>query len=389
MAGSGRNLWIAAGLVAVLAIGTATLPTTGWVSGLAVLLGLAGVVLLRGNGWRNGSLLVAAVALAVSLLDVFAGLLAPTAHGMGLVKTFDPWDWLMADPELGYRPRPGDKVQAGAFFDGAPVFRVTYTIDGEGMRLTPPAPAGADTYLFVGDSYMFGQGLADDETLPAQFAKAVDFKVRTANFSAPGYGPNHLVRAFETGRFDHLKDRNLKAVVTWIIPADLSRVTGDESWLGSSPRYAIDDGVPRFTGTFTEHRWSDPLDGLHYLAGQHFPFIAAIGMRQRQDRQVALFSALLLRLQELARDRLGVPLLVLYNWPDEDAPPGRDEPGRTQPALVKILTGLRDRGLSLMSAEKPTWNKELSKLVIPHDGHPSAYANALIAEALKQRLLAP
>ena len=34
----------------------------------------------------------------------------------------------------------------------------------------------------------------------------------------------------------------VKAVVTWIIPAQLARVTGDGSWLGSSPRYVLEDG---------------------------------------------------------------------------------------------------------------------------------------------------
>lgn len=387
MAGSWRNPWIAAGLIVLLAIGAATLPSMGWTSALAVLLGLAGVVLLRGNGWRSGALLVTAVAVAVSLLDLFAGLLAPKAHGAGLVRSFVPHEWSEPDPELGYRPLPDTPIIATATFDGALVYRVTYTIDHRAMRVAPPAPADADTYLFLGDSYMFGQGLADDETLPAQFARANDFKVRTVNFSAPGYAPNHLVRAFEAGRFDFLKGTPVKAAVVWIIPADISRVTGDESWLATSPRYVLDNGVPRFTGSFERHRWDDPLAGLRHFADQHFAFIAAIGMRQRQEAQVALFSALLVRLQQLVHETLNVPLLVLYSWPDEQSPPGRDEHNRTQEGLVKILAGLRARGLPLFSAERPTYGQQVARLLIPHDGHPSGFSNSLVAGALRQRLL--
>ncbi|MBS0518543.1 MAG: hypothetical protein JSR90_07610 [Proteobacteria bacterium] len=389
MAGSWRNPWIAAGLIALLAVGAAALPSMGWTSALAVLLGLAGVVLLHGNVWRSGALLFAAVAVAVGLLDLFAGLLAPAAHGVGLVKTAEPVDWLMPDPDLGYSPRPDTKVVATSTYDGATVFRVTYTIDDRGTRRSPPAPAGADTYLFLGESFMFGQGVGDDETLPAQFARANDGKVRTINFSAPGYAPNQLVRAVETGRLDFLKGEPIKAAVTWIIPADMSRVTGDESWLASSPRYRLEDGVPRFTGSFSQYRWSHPLAGLRYVADQNFPFIAAIGLQQRQEAQAALFSALLVRLQQLVRERLNAPLLVLYSWPDETTPANPGEPVETRKALVKILAGLRARGLSLMSAEKPTWGNDLSKIVIPHDGHPTAFANALVATALKERLLAP
>ena len=36
----------------------------------------------------------------------------------------------------------------------------------------------------------------------------------------------------------------VKAVVTWIIPDHLSRVTGDGGWLGASPRYVLEDGKP-------------------------------------------------------------------------------------------------------------------------------------------------
>jgi hypothetical protein len=389
MAMSRRNLWVAAGLIALLAVGAAVLPSTGWACALAVLLGLAGVVLLHGNGWRSGALLATAIALAVGLLDLFAGLLAPQAHGVTLVKSFEPRDWLVADPELGYRPRPGTKVVASSTYGAKTIFHVTYTITADGLRATPAAPDGADIYLFVGESFMFGQGLDDDQTLPAQFAKANDFKVRTLNFSAPGYAPNQLVRAFETGRFDGLKGQPVKAVVTWIIPADMARVTGDESWLASSPRYVLDDGVPHFTGSFERHRWRDPLAGARYLADAHFPFIAAIGMRQRQERQAALFTALLVRLQELAREKFGAPLLVLYSWPDEDAPPGGSGDGPNQAMLVSILAGLRAHGLSLFSAERPTYGQPVSKLLIPHEGHPSAFADGLIAEALKKKLVGP
>jgi hypothetical protein len=306
-----------------------------------------------------------------------------------LVKTFEPRDWLVPDADLGYRPHPDTKIVATSTYGTEKVFHATYTILPDGRRATPDAPAGADTYLFLGESYMFGQGLEDDQTLAAQFAKANDFQVRTLNFSAPGYAPNQLVRAFEIGRFDSLKGQPVKAVVTWIIPADLARVTGEESWLAASPRYVLEDGKPHFTGSFEQHRWHDPLAAVRYFADEHFPFIAAIGMRQRQERQAALFTALLVRLQELAREKLGAPLLVLYSWPDEQTPPGNFGTDKSQAMLVSILAGLRVRGLSLFSAERPAYGVPVSKLLIPHEGHPTAFSVRLIAEALKRRLVGP
>ena len=52
--------------------------------------------------------------------------------------------------------------------------------------MSASAPAGADTYLFIGDSFIFGQGLSDDQHLAAQFAKVNDLKVRAVNLGVPG-----------------------------------------------------------------------------------------------------------------------------------------------------------------------------------------------------------
>src|SRR5712671_793500 len=281
MAGVGRNLWLTATLFALLALAAVLLRSTLWLCALAALLGFAGVVLLQGNRWRSGALLVAAVAVAVGLLDAMAGWVAPPpqSHGAGLVKRTDPSEWFRPDPDLGYRLIPDNVVVATATFGDELVFRATYSIGPDGTRIAPKAPPGADLYLFIGDSFVFGQGLEDDQNLSAQFARANDLKVRTVNFSAPGYGPNHLVRAFEAGFFDRFAGDKVKAVVTWIIPDHLTRVTGDGGWLGASPRYVIEDGTPRFTGSFTHHRWLNPLAGLRYQADKHFAFVNAIGMR--------------------------------------------------------------------------------------------------------------
>jgi hypothetical protein len=386
MTGTRRNLGLAACLLGLLAMGAALLPSVGWMCGLAALLGLAGVVVLRGNRWRSGALLLSALAISIGLLNALAGWLAPDAHGAGLMATMEPSEWTVADPDLGYRPRPGIKIVNTSRFGSDTIFRVTYTINGDSTRATPPAPSGADTYLFLGDSFMFGHGLDDDETLPAAFARANDFKVHTVNFSAPGYGPNQLVRALEIGRLDHLAGQRIKAVVTWIIPDHLRRVTGDGPWLGSSPRYTLDDGTPRYTGSFDSYRWSDPLAGLRHVVDQQFAFVRAIGLRQRQERQAEIFTALMLRLQTLAREKFGAPLVVIYSWPDESSGPHHDNSDVAQPMLVSTLAGLRQHGMPMISVDGLEAGHDQSRLLIPHDGHPTALADRLIAAELKRRL---
>ncbi len=385
---SKRNIWVAAGLFGVFVCGSAMLPSIGWISAMGTLLSFTAVILMQGNRWRSGALLLAALALVICGLEMLAGWLTPEAHGAGLLVTMDPREWTVPDPELGYRPRPNTKIVSTSSFAGEMIRRVTYTTNSDSTRTTPLAPAGADTYLFMGDSFVFGQGLADEDTLASQFAKANDFKVQTVNFSAPGYAPNHLVRALETGKFDRLQGNRTKAVITWIIPAHLGRVAGDGPWLGSSPCYVLQEGALQYAGSFERYRWSHPFKGLRHLIDQQFAFAHALGWEARQASQAEVFIALILRLRALVKEKFGTELVVVYSWPDEGAGPS-DDPKANQDMIVSTLAGLRMHGISLISVDSLVVGYDVSQLLIPHDGHPTALTNQLIAAELTRRLGGP
>jgi hypothetical protein len=276
---------------------------------------------------------------------------------------------------------------ANATFNGQPVYHQTYHIDSEGGRVTPPAAPGADLYLFLGDSFMFGQGIKDDETLPWLFAEMGDGKVRTLNLSAPGSAPNHLVRAFEAGLLDRYIGQPVKAVIVWIIPAQLARTTGDGSWLASSPRYELVDGKLVHTGSFTEYRLTHPIAGLKYYLGELFPFIASIGEKQRQEEQLKLFVAMMARLQQYAREKFNAPLVVVYSWPDEKSRGTHGDSVIDQKELVNVITQMRKLGIELVRVDDLTTGQPNDKIMIPHDGHPTGYTNELIAGELKKRLI--
>jgi hypothetical protein len=371
-------------MLALVVAAALVLRSAMWACALATVLALAGVVLFRGNGWRSGALLVAAMALSLALLDAFAGLLTPAAHGAGLVRSVEPRWWPQPHPVLGFRPAPDSTAVATATFDGQPVYHTTYHIDSESSRVTPKAPPGADLYLFLGDSFMFGQGIPDDDTLPSLFA--ANNKVRTLNLSAPGNAPNHMVRAFEAGLLDRYIGQPVKAVIVWIIPAQLARTTGDGSWLGTSPRYELADGKLVHTGSFNEYRLSHPVTGLKYYLGELFPFIEKIGEKQRQQEQLKLFVAMMARLQQYAREKFNAPLVVVYSWPDEQSRGVHGDSAINQSMLVDVITDLRQLGIELIRVDDLTSAYSVDELLIQHDGHPRRFTNALIAEELKKRL---
>lgn len=124
--------------------------------------------------------------------------------GLGLIELgvrASTWTWLFAwpnyvldarkvladtdkgrsvhDDRLGYRPRPGYAAPG-------------VTIDGDGLRATGPAPA-SDTppILAVGDSFTFGEEVADGESWPADLQTITGRRVLNGGVS--GYGFDQIV----------------------------------------------------------------------------------------------------------------------------------------------------------------------------------------------------
>ncbi len=382
-----RNLLLVLGLAALVAACVVFAGHGTILAGLTALLALIAVIALRGNGWRTAALSIAALSASITMLDLLAVAIGPARHGEGLLEAFEPADWIEPDPDLGYRLRPNRKTIATSTFKGERVYQATYTVTPRSTRATPDAPVGADAYLFMGDSFVFGQGVQDAETLGAQFARLCDFKVQTVIFAAPGYGPNHLVRALEIDTLAPFFPAGVKAVITWIIPAQLARVLGEGEWLGAAPRYAMSGDTPRFTGSFAHNMWREPLPALMHLAADRFPFVRAIGREQLQEEQGRLFIGLIARLQAVVREKFDAPLLVIYSWPDEYSHIDYAESEVPQRLLVSIISRLRERGIPLFSVNALIVDRDPVQLMIPHDGHPSALTYRLVATALKRQIL--
>lgn len=372
----------AAMVVAVMSIGLGAvlLPPAGAIL-LTGLLALAGVVVFRGPRLRTGFLVVASVLLSFAAAEAFIGVLAQPPVNRDVAKSTVPSNWTIDDDVVGYRPKPGTTVTATATFGDETVFRRTYTIEPSGARRTPgSAKEGGPTYLFIGDSYVFGEGLEDEQTLAARFAAGLRTPARVVNLGVLGYSPAHLVRAIETGAYDRYVEGKVAAVVTWITRLHLPRLTGDGGWLGGSPRFVLDaQGKPVFTGSFNEYRWSHPMAGIDYLARTHLASVARAVRRDLEREQVPLYFALLAELRDKIRQRYGAPLVLIYDWPETVAE-GDDD--RVYMPYFKDIQAL---GMPLVSVRRILGPFENWKnYAIPHDGHP----NARLTEALSKDLLA-
>lgn len=375
-------VWTTAAIVAAVALiglGTVILPPAGLIL-LAGLLALGGVVVFTGPKIRTGFLVLASLLLSFSAAEAFIGVLAEPPINRSVSKVHEPSIWTIGDEIVGYRPRPGTTVAATATFGDETIYRRTYTIEPSGARHTPGSVKAARTFLFIGDSYVFGEGLEDSDTVAARFAAGLKTPSTVVNLGVLGYSPAHLVRAIESGAYDRYVEGKVAAVVTWITRIHLPRLTGDGGWLGSSPRYELDaQGKPRFTGSFNEYRWTHPIAGAEYLGRTYLASVARAVRGDLERAQVPLYLALLADLRDKVRARYDAPLVLIYDWPEAIGE------GQHDPPYVPYFRDIKALGMPMVSVRRimgPSiagWND----WVIPHDNHP----NARLTEALAKELL--
>ncbi len=143
------------------------------------------------------------------------------------------------------------------------IYSVRYTIDEFGRRRVPgqneKAPMAA---LFWGCSFTFGEGLDDQDTLPAFFANRAR-SVVPYNFGVRGYAPNDMIvrlRSEDTVR----GIAQAKGVALYIyLDAHVSRALGyldNYVWTRTHPLIELDrEGRAMHKGTFEE---GQPLKDL-------------------------------------------------------------------------------------------------------------------------------
>lgn len=156
---------------------------------------------------------------------------------------------------------PGTTAHASLTVDGRTIFDVAYTLDDSYRRLTPGSSADTSdrAILFFGGSFTFGEGVADDETLPSVVARrAPGWHIMNAAF--PGHGPAQMLSQLQDESVLHnFEGKTLKLVFVFV-PGHVRRAIGSmrvvTGWARHFPYYALEDGGPAlaYRGTFTSGR---------------------------------------------------------------------------------------------------------------------------------------
>ena len=114
--------------------------------------------------------------------------------------------------KYGYLANPGNYFSIKSASDGEIIYDVKYIINNEGFRLTPQKyELNKDTTIinFYGGSFTFGEGVNQDETIPAYFSNYSNDRIFVNNYGFHGWGPNSALMLLK----DNIeKQKNYKTV---------------------------------------------------------------------------------------------------------------------------------------------------------------------------------
>jgi len=293
------------------------------------------------------------------------------------------------DDVLGYAPRKGTLTHASRTDGKGLLYDVTYTIDSNGLRVSPPWQKDhvAGTVLFFGCSFTYGEGLRDQETLAYQVGTQSGGRYRTFNFGFHGYGPHQMLAELEHGMVRRIVDTTPRHAIYTAIPNHVVRTAGRVKYGKHAPRYRLDaqgnayqaghfDDDPAPTSVLSpEVRWQLSKSAVYTT-------IAGLDNQQPTDDDIRLLLGVVRKSQELLTTEYPGLQFHVVLWPG--VVPSEE------PTYEKLRASFRQMGVSLHLVEDilPHFEANGAKYLLGGDDrHPNALANRMLAEYLLTNVL--
>ena len=288
-------------------------------------------------------------------------------------------DYFTADDILGYAPNKAIAVNSKLSIRGKPIYDVTYTINDRGLRVSPPGDRDR-CILFFGDSFTFGEGVEDNETLPYLVGELS--KAQVYNFGFHGYGPHQMLAAIEQGMLDKIVDCQPSLIIYEAIIGDIYRAAGRAPWDRHGPKYAIAaNGGVKYQGHFDDNFTKSKAIALikeqvekSYFYKKFFKYKALI-----DEEDIKLFIEIINASYNQLREKYpNADFQVLFwdNYPENKL-------------YKQVIAGLRAKSfqLDLISQILPNFWDNQSRYQIPGEQHPNALANQYIAEYVVSEIM--
>ncbi|MEM7030598.1 MAG: hypothetical protein AAF629_13605 [Chloroflexota bacterium] len=289
-------------------------------------------------------------------------------------------DFFRDEPLLGYRPKPNVQVTSIKKLGDELVYDVVYTIDDSQRRHTPvDTPTGRDQFaLFFGGSFVFGEGVNDDETLPYYFgALATDYQ--PYNYGLSGYGPQQMLAKLQSNELEAELAQPNGMIIYTFIDAHVERAIGSmyvyNAWGDQMPYYTTDwsgnlirqrdfrTGRPATSKMF---EWLEQSEIARYY-NINVPNVL-------QDRHYAHAVRIIAAARDTFQEKYDSNQFYVMIYPDEGD------------YFEDMEAHLMAADLQLLNYDERMKLDKEAGLAIKGDGHPTAQAHEIVAQWLVEDL---
>lgn len=328
------------------------------------------VSLTRGR-LRDGLMILCSLFFGLAAIEGAANLMQPKQ------RTVITDGWSVLRPVIGWGPR-----QAGVYHaektdlvDNSPIYSADYTIDDDLLRYTVSSPNGR-AIVFFGDSYTFGEGMNDSDTMPQRFADELAHRQRVVNLAFTGYGPQQFLREMETGIFDSVIGPAPKVFIFLTAAWHAERTACKAYWTAPAPLYSLDDkGQIVFKGACNAEgpslwfrQWREN-SAAYRLVIEPYRHVLS-------HDDVELYVRILETAIRLAKTKYGVPTLIPYL---RVPPEYLRATGFTDDMIMQRLENAGAYVIDVSLRDEEARGEVIS---IKGDGHPTPFAHKLRAHLL-------
>jgi len=306
------------------------------------------------------------------------GVKAPTAYFDNNFSYSTPAYWQLGP--FGSQPKPGVFESRKLAGDGSVVYTATYTIGSDGFRETPQYDWTAQNALtslrprinFLGDSFTFGEGLNDKQTMEYFFGGLAEKQGRAVwvkNYGVHGWGMHQALAVLQS---DLDTKANLQFALT--SPWHASRSACADFYSLGSPKYILqDNGLVKRNGYCRSFRWIElsprVIRGLITSSKIFNLIIDSLFVVSDQDQQIQLYLGILKTMQEHLLQN-GQQFILGFVKADQSWFVGSYNND-------KLLAAIKATGIDVVDMTLAATNEALEKKYYIHelDKHPSAAGN--------------
>jgi len=291
--------------------------------------------------------------------------------------------WTLGHPGVYHATRVDKRT-------GEVIYDATYTLEAGLHRRVVSAEDGP-TVAFLGDSYAFGHGVSDADTMEQAYADLNGRRLRVLNFAVAGYGPQQYLKALEEGIYDREFGPNLKLIVISTLAWQIERSACKASYVMRSPRYRLDEnGDVQPDGVCASGIKKIALEAIMNTNIYHRYLESIIRLPRKPD--VDLYIALVARAATLAHEKYHVPVVVIYEGVADTVVTPTS--GVTN---AEIIARLRAKGAQVLDMDIREDMPPGAPTVLREDNHPTPLAqhargvvlNRYIAEHLPELTAVP